>query len=218
MYKRQPQDKLIILCMHIPVFDHTINAQELLNILGSRNVHMMTGHTHFNKNVIRNNFYEHNHGTVCGAWWTGNICGDGTPNGYGIYEVQGNKLVWQYKSTGQNHDYQMSMHATDPGMNGERTLQVNIWNYDEAWTTALFVDGAPAAPLQQYEGYDPVAYEKMLGPDKPKPRSFAEPVLNNHMFRATLPAGARHVRVEATDRFGNKYTSCLLYTSPSPRD
>ena len=44
------------------------------------------------KNIIKNGIYEHNHGTVCGGWWTGPICEDGTPRGYGVYEVDGTTL------------------------------------------------------------------------------------------------------------------------------
>ena len=52
----------------------------------------MSGHTHFNESWEQDNIIEHNHGTVCGAWWTGPICGDGTPRGYGVYEVNGWKF------------------------------------------------------------------------------------------------------------------------------
>jgi hypothetical protein len=199
-------DKLIVLCVHIPVHLAVKNKDALYAVLGNRNVHIMSGHTHYHVNDIRGNIYEHNHGTVCGAWWTGPICGDGTPGGYGVYTVKGKELSWQYKSTGQETSYQMKIFQEDHNA-AQKKLLVNIWNYDPAWKTELWQDGMLKGPLEQFEGYDPLAYATMLGPDKPKPRGFAEPKMTDHLFRAFVPASAREIKIVATDRFGRKYTS-----------
>jgi len=37
---------------------------------------------------------------VCGAWWSGDVCWDGAPNGYGVYDVRGEEVRWRYKGTG----------------------------------------------------------------------------------------------------------------------
>ncbi|HKZ66207.1 MAG TPA: calcineurin-like phosphoesterase C-terminal domain-containing protein, partial [Chitinophagaceae bacterium] len=84
-----PNDHLVVLCVHIPVHNGIKNNEALYTVLGERQVHVMSGHTHYHRNVIKGNIFEHNHGTVCGAWWTGPICGDGTPCGYGVYKVNG---------------------------------------------------------------------------------------------------------------------------------
>ena len=199
-----PEDHLVILCLHIPVHNGVKNNTELYTILGNRNVHIMSGHTHYNVNAIKGNIFEHNHGTVCGAWWTGPICGDGTPCGYGIYKVKGNQLSWHYQSTGEEKDYQLKIYLQEnPGQPKE--ILVNIWNHDPAWTTAYFIDGKPMGSLLQTEGFDPLAYATMLGPELPKPRGFAEPKSTNHLFKASLPEGCKEIRVVATDRFGNTY-------------
>ena len=200
------KDKLIILCLHIPVHSGTKNKEELYALLEDRNVHIMSGHTHYHKNVITNNIYEHNHGTVCGAWWTGPICEDGTPGGYGVYKVKGNALEWKYKSTGKELDEQMKIFLTDTD-NGTKLLQVNIWNHDPAWKTSYSIDGIEKGELLQFAGIDPMAMATMLGPNLPKPRSFAEPKVTNHMFKALIPASGKSITVKATDRFGNIYTA-----------
>lgn len=201
-----PNDHLIILCLHIPVHNGVKNNSDLYAILKDRNVHIMSGHTHYNINVEQQNIYEHNHGTVCGAWWTGKICGDGTPSGYGVYTVKGNELSWQYKSVGESIDHQFSIHTKKLEDNSNEVL-VNIWNHDSAWQTNYAVDGVQKGSLEQIEGFDPVAYATLLGPDLPKPRGFAEPRKTNHLFKAILPATASQVTVTATDRFGKQYTS-----------
>jgi hypothetical protein len=207
-----PKEKLIVLCMHIPVHIGTKNKEELYSILGDRAVHIMSGHTHWHENNINGTIYEHNHGTVCGAWWTGAICGDGTPNGYGVYKVKGTDLSWHYQATGQPADYQMKIHTKEYDAS-QKQIIVNIWNYDAAWKTEYFVDGFSKGSLEQFEGFDPVAYAAMLGPDLPKPRGFSEPKKTDHLFKAFLPLSAKEIKVVATDRFGKTYTAVQSFTA-----
>lgn len=201
-----PMDKLIVLCVHIPIHKHTKNNDALYALLNGRNVHIMSGHTHYHQNIVTNNIYEHNHGTVCGAWWTGDICEDGTPNGYAIYKVKGTRLSWLYKATGQDSSYQMKAYLSNAD-DQNKLLQVNIWNHDARWKTEYIVDGEHKGELTQYEGMDPDAVNHMLGPDKPKPRGFAEPKKTKHLFKALIPASAHEVIVNAFDPFGNKFTT-----------
>ncbi|HVE60838.1 MAG TPA: calcineurin-like phosphoesterase family protein [Chitinophagaceae bacterium] len=200
------KEKLIVLCLHIPVHGGVKNRNDLYALLDDRNVHIMSGHTHWHANIIKGNIYEHNHGTVCGAWWTGPICGDGTPCGYGIYKVKGTELSWHYQSTGSAADHQFNIFVSD--FNAvEKQVKVNIWNYDPAWKTEYWVDGIQKGSLEQYEGFDPVAYATMLGKDLPNPRGFAEPRMTDHLFRAFIPVTAKEITITAIDRFGKKYTA-----------
>ena len=206
-----PLDQLIVLCVHIPVHAGTKNNQALYDLLAGRDVHIMSGHTHYHVNVEKENIYEHNHGTVCGAWWTGPICGDGTPSGYGVYKVKGKVLSWHYQGTGKEADYQMKLFKSDLNAS-EKQVLANIWNYDSKWKNEYWVDGVNKGSLEQIEGFDPLAYSTMLGPNLPKPRGFAEPKKTKHLFRAVVPSGASQVRVEATDRFGKKYSETIQLT------
>lgn len=200
------KEKLIVLCTHIPVHLAVKNKQDLYSILEGRNVHIMSGHTHWHTNVIKENIYEHNHGTVCGAWWTGPLCGDGTPCGYGVYKVKGTDLSWHYQTIGSSADHQFSIHVSDYDAT-QKMLKVNIWNHDPAWKTEYAIDGIKKGSLEQYEGFDPVAYATMLGKDLPKPRGFAEPKMTDHLFRAFIPVSAKEVTITVTDRFGKQYVA-----------
>ncbi|MBO9204737.1 MULTISPECIES: calcineurin-like phosphoesterase C-terminal domain-containing protein [Niastella] len=201
-----PNDRLVIVCVHIPVHNEVKNNEALYAVLKGRNVHIMSGHTHYHRNVIQNDIFEHNHGTVCGAWWTGPICGDGTPSGYGVYSVKGTELSWYYQSTGKEADHQVSMHVQDQDATS-KNLQVNVWNYDPAWTVECWVDGAKHHDFKQQKGFDALAVALYEGPQLPKPRGFAEPKKTDHLFNAMIPASAKQVKVIATDRFGKKYVS-----------
>jgi hypothetical protein len=199
------KDQLLIICLHIPVHSGVKNNTDLYALLKDRNVHIMSGHTHYHRNVIRENIFEHNHGTVCGAWWTGDICEDGTPNGYGIYKVKGTELTWHYQSVGEAVDHQLKVFVNEFDA-AQKQVQVNIWNHDPEWKTEYWVDDVSRGALEQFEGFDPLAYATLLGAELPKPRGFAEPKKTKHLFKAMVPATARQVKVTATDRFGRSYS------------
>ena len=203
-----PTEKLVILCVHIPVHNGVKNNKDLYAILEGRRVHIMSGHTHYNRNVISGNIYEHNHGTVCGAWWTGPICGDGTPCGYGVYSVKGSELQWHYQPTGEKADHQLKIFPKE-AVNDNKEVLVNIWNHDPAWKTEYFIDGSNKGALEQVETFDPQAYASLLGPDLPKPRGFAEPRKTDHMFKAVIPSSVKEFKIIATDRFGKKFTETI---------
>jgi hypothetical protein len=185
------------------------NRQQLFKMLAPYKVHIMSGHTHFNDNWEEGNIMEHNHGTVCGAWWTGPICGDGTPGGYGVYEVDGSDIQWYYKSTGMAKDQQLRIYPKGKIKEQPGEISANVWNWDNKWKVEWYEDGVLKGPMEQRVSYDPWAVELYAGPLLPKKHKFVEPTLNSHMFFATPSANAKQVTVKATDRFGKLYTASL---------
>ena len=77
-----------------------LNRELLYRLLEPYDAHVLSGHTHETEHRQEHGVQEHIHGTVCGAWWTGPICADGTPNGYAVYDVAGSEVRWRYKATG----------------------------------------------------------------------------------------------------------------------
>lgn len=185
------------------------NRQQLYKILAPYKVHFMSGHTHFNDTWERDNMMEHNHGTVCGAWWTGPVCGDGTPNGYGVYEVTGGDIKWYYKSTGKPKDYQMSLFAKGRSKENPDEVVANIWNWDSKWKVEWLEDGVAKGPMTQRVALDPLAVELYAGPLLPTKHKFVEPTLADHIFFAKPSPNAKEITVKVTDRFGNEYLEKL---------
>jgi hypothetical protein len=203
------KDKLLIINLHIPVHDAVKNKEDFYAVLaGFNNVHIMSGHTHYNQNVIRNGVYEHNHGTVCGAWWTGPICEDGTPRGYGVYKVEGTKLKWYYKPTGKDRTDQLSLYTSEES--GQKKLVANVFNWDKEWTVNYFTDDQPMGVLKNEPGYDPLAVTLYKGDQLPKGRTFPEPRLTDHLFSAQIAASVKKVKVVATDRFGEQFSKEII--------
>lgn len=200
------KEKLVIICMHMPVHNMVKNNTDLYTLLAPfKNAHIMSGHTHYNRNVITNNVYEHNHGTICGAWWTGPVCADGTPRGYGVYRVDGNTLKWYYKSTGLNKSNQMRLY-TDV-RSSQKRLIANVWNWDPEWKVEYWTDEKYMGLMENQKDFDPLSVQLYLGDKLPLTRPFAEPKLTDHIFIAHLRPEIKNVKVKVTDRFGEKYVS-----------
>lgn len=203
------RDKLLIICLHIPVHDSVDNKEELYALLKPfTKCHIISGHTHYNRNVITDTIFEHNQGTVCGAWWTGPICEDGTPDGYGMYEVNGTDLKWHYQSTGKDRAYQISLFIQKNEL-GQEELIANVFNWDPSWKVDYWIDDNYKGELKSKPGFDPLAVATLKGPDLPAIRKFAEPKITDHLFSEQLAAGYKKIKVMATDRFGNKYEAFI---------
>ncbi|MCP9753362.1 calcineurin-like phosphoesterase family protein [Ferruginibacter sp. HRS2-29] len=214
----------VVVCLHIPTWNGVkvskgakeadlggmvSNREALYALLKDYKVHIMSGHTHYNENWEKGNIMEHNHGTVCGAWWTGPVCGDGTPNGYGVYTVDGDNISWYYKSVGFDKTHQLSVYGKNSVKEKPAAVMANVWNYDPAWKVEWLEDGVNKGSMEQYSGQDPQAVALYLGPQLPAKHTWVEPVITNHLFIATPSETAKEIVVKATDRFGNVYTESI---------
>ena len=122
--------KMVVLCMHIPMragansggasFNKSAYYSEVLALLKQfREAHIMIGHTHYTQNYIHTStickggqpVYEHVHGAACGGWWSCNSNVTGAPNGYFMYEVEGNSIVnWIELGAKTPSSYQMRVY------------------------------------------------------------------------------------------------------------
>lgn len=200
------KDALLIICTHIPIHSAVKNNADFYKVVADfTNVHVMSGHTHYNKNVIKNGVYEHNHGTVCGAWWTGPICEDGTPSGYGVYEVNGTSLKWYYQPTGLSRKEQVHIFVDE--LTNQKRLIANVWNWDPEWKVEYFLDGKAMGKMEQQTGYDPLSVKLYKGDQLPAGRTFPEPSKTDHLFIAHFEPSINKVKVVVTDRFGEQFTA-----------
>jgi hypothetical protein len=192
-----------------PVGAMIINRDALYELLDPYDAHIVSGHTHENEHRSAASPHEHVVGTVCGAWWTGPICYDGTPRGYAVYEVDREDIMWRYKSTGRGADHQMRLYpvGADPAAPDE--FIANVWDADDQWTVVWYEDGIQTGRMARRVGTDPMSKRLYEGPDKPKKNPWADPRPTNHLFYAPFNPQANTVRVEVTDRFGRTYSETL---------
>ncbi len=203
-----PKNHLIVISLHIPVHTSVKNKEDLYALLTTyEQVHILSGHTHTNFNHVMNNIYEHTVATLCGAWWTGSICADGTPRGYGVFEVKDTTISWFYKPIGQPFDYQF--HTAIQKLNhGINRITVNVWNYDPQWKVTWYADGTFMGDLEQIKGFDERAVSMYKGEKLPADRrGWVEPKRTNHLFYAQ--SEAKSIRIVVHDRFGHQYEETL---------
>lgn len=212
--KTVDKDKLIILAVHIPMRNSSgvTRLAELQALLSEyREVHVMSGHTHYNENVIvSDNTYEHIHGAACGAWWSGTINSDGTPNGYAVYKVSDKTIInWYYKSTNYDKSYQIRMYPALSFNDPSGYITANIWNSDATWKVEFFEDGAKTGEMSRIADYDKAAYTFFKGLGKSEPTApntsttwFRRP---DHMYHIKPVNPEAQFMIKATDRFGNVY-------------
>ncbi len=187
----------------------TVNRERMYRLLEPYKAHVFSGHVHEHEHIFEGGVHEIVQGTVCGAWWSGPICWDGTPNGYGVYEVDGSDIRWRYKSTGLGEDHQMRVYlrGADPGAPDE--IVANVWDWDPEWRVVWYEDGMRRGAMARRPGTDPLSESLHRGSDLPERRPWVEPKITNHLFYAPVSPEAGKVVVEATDRFGRTYASEL---------
>ena len=200
------------------------------------NCHIMSGHTHYSRNepTKSNGIYEHVHAAVSGQWWWSKINGDGCPNGYGVYDISGNTMTdWYYMGINEgmnDRDYQIRLYRGDlvcGGGNyifrlqhGNDVILANVFNADSGWKIEVYEDNEFAGNMEfikekKYESYylevptdscqDWWAIGYHMGELNRTSSSYY--VNNFHMYKHKLKnPEAKDIRVEATDRFGRKYT------------
>lgn len=221
-----PEGSPVFVIMHIPTRLHqnveqfkydspnvaqsTVNAAHLYNMLKPFNANIITGHQHCNFNIeIAGNIIEHNTAAACGTWWDLPICEDGTPQGYCVYEVDGNDVKWYFKSNGRDRSYQFRAYPAGDNEECPGEITANVWNYDPAWKVQWLEDGKVMGEMTRYSGRDPEMAR--LSADKSKLRySWIGAAVTDHLFRAKPVNPGAKITVRVTDRFGNIYSQDVV--------
>lgn len=203
-----PKGSLIILNMHAAAWNklggdgNIRNAARLKEVLEGYQVHVFCGHTHFFQNVeVTPMLYQHNIGAACGAWWAGWVNQCGAPNGYLVVDVDGTQLKWHYKSTRRDFSYQFRLYNKGEFLTQSSFVVANVWDWDDDCRIVWYQDGKPMGDMEQFVDAD----EERAG--QLKNRSAA--VKTAHLFRAMPADGAKQIRVEWTNRFGETYTQTI---------
>lgn len=250
----------VVIAMHIPltrnptldaggnqVLSYSLNnSSELITALqGFTKVHVISGHTHINYSAeTSESIMEHNTAAVCATWWwtgksgyAGNhICTDGSPGGYGVWDIDGTTIKWAYKSTGYDKNYQFRAYdlnkvqitaanfapnSTDAALapfagvyaspNNSNEVLINVWGYENKWKVEVKEAGT-ALTVKRVTAMDPlhiISYEaKRLNAGAAPTSSFVTGT-TSHMFKVTASGPATTLEITVTDRFGNIYTETM---------
>lgn len=192
-----------------PEISNTVtNREALVRLLEPFAARVISGHTHEMDHRREGKVVEHTLGTVCGAWWSGDICYDGTPNGYAVFEVDGDRFRWRYKATGRPADHQLVVYPRGADPRAPEEVVANVWSWDPDWTVTWSLNGEPRGLMARRRGLDPRSVAEHDGAEKPRKRTWVDPVVTDHLFYAPAPPGAR-VTVEAKDPWGRGYAASM---------
>ncbi|TVP43261.1 MAG: twin-arginine translocation signal domain-containing protein [Gemmatimonadales bacterium] len=183
------------------------NRDFLYRLVEPFRTHFLAGHTHDGEHVFRQGTHGHVLGTVCGAWWAGNLAGDGTPNGYGVYEARGEEIRWRYKSTGQDASHQMRGYARGAVPEAAGEVAVNAWDWDPSWEVTLWQNGMRRGPMSSRVAIDPLVAESFVPDRLPPRRQWVRAYPTEHMLFAPVEPDATGLTVEARDRFGRVHSA-----------
>jgi hypothetical protein len=185
------------------------NRAALYRLLEPYRAHLVSGHQHEKEHVFDGGVHSHVSGAACGAWWSGNLCWDGAPNGYDVFTARGEEISWQYKSTGHGLEHQLRAYpaGADPDAPGQ--FLVNAWDWDPAWEVVWHEGSVRAGRMEPRVGRDPLAVRYMNGESEPARRPWVDAVPTEHLLYARPVDPAAPLRVEATDRFGRVFTASV---------
>ena len=168
-----PAGSTVVLALHIPttlgqddrdafqygsIGDNLANKPALYAMLAPYKTLILSGHMHtsdFQK--ISHNITEINVAGLCGAWWCGEVCIDGSPAGFKIIDMDGEKAEWIYKGCGHPLDYQMKVYVDNPDYPGQ--IVANVWDYDPMWKVEYFENGVKVCDMERFKAQDPLAAE-----------------------------------------------------------
>jgi len=208
--------KLIVISMHSPLYNRfgikmLTNVATLVKKLKGYKVLIVSGHTHrMNKKAVTKDIINYTLSPTMGNSWAGDINIDGCPNGYGVFEIKGNRLINQYyKSTGKQLNYQMNLYPVASVPELPKSVVAHVWNYSQGWKVEVYEAGIYKGKMTNTTGYDPVAYDFFLGTQKPSRKSKLEPAKTSNLFYYTPKDNKSEVKVVVTDCFGNIFTEYL---------
>ncbi len=210
----------VIVSLHIPTtfgeaekadnFETTLsnsvlNREALYKILAPYKTHILAGHSHTNWHTQpKPNIMEHVHAAASGAWWQGEVCPDGSPKGYAVYEIAGDSVSWYFKGVNHDKSEQLKLYNTGADKDFPQCFIANVYNFDSHWKVVWYENGVLKGEMTRYWGKDPYAAE-LYQPGKNKKHSWLRAGRTQHLFRAQPENPNAKITVEVTDRFGNKY-------------
>ena len=238
--KLVPDSQLVVLAYHVPLvyrsrFDEH-QRNRLLNALSRHRVFAISAHTHiqmqnlYGKETGWNGatpFHEFNIGTTCGDWYSGIIdkngqpdatMRDGTPRGYAIVTVNGNKYEVDYKILNQPADKQMTIYSPKVipyKQSGRYFFYVNFYTGKQDDKAEYSIDGGEWKKLKPTNEVDPTYMNLIYEWDKvdyalPGSRPGSIPTISTHLWKGdlnqSLNPGEHRISVRMTDLYGRTFT------------
>jgi C terminal of Calcineurin-like phosphoesterase/N terminal of Calcineurin-like phosphoesterase/Calcineurin-like phosphoesterase len=267
LLRHVPADDLIVLSMHIPLVGfedpndpagHTADRRELLHLLTGRpHCVSFAGHTHTTEHHYLGEedgfggpgrHHHHVLTAASGSWWSGPLdylgvplalSRDGTPKGFHLLNVDGNRYTTRFVPVGPSAQTQMCIGVTvDETMTAAATSTIPLRMVPNSslpvgrLTNASLVvnvfDGGPRTKVSYQVGsaavVAPIAMRRIAMQDpftvdvyarnQLALKPWVEPAKSSHVWRAPLPAdlapGVHRVIVIVRDEYERQHTAASI--------
>lgn len=227
-----PKTKMVILCIHIPYYESYKeqdggNLKKLAELLTEyAQFTIMSSHKHTNNNffpvINGKEIYEHNAGATCGAHWHSTLNLDGAPIGYGIYRIDGTRIIdWIYKPVNYDEDFQLRLYRAEDtwgkyqfARKSSGRIIVNVWNTDPQWTVKAVEDGEETDITNTlHSSIDAWAAGYHVNIDGCKEDPYGNTRKWHYYYYDLKNPATQNFKVVATDRFGRSYEQTRIITS-----
>jgi len=232
---KTPKDRLVVLMMHIPLFEPVEERKEILEAIApfkntvSFGAHWHTqSHGFLGKEEGWPKDQPHHSivaGTTCGCWWGGELdsvglpmalMSDGTPQGYLVMTVDGTDFKVRYKVSRRPADYQMNIVVPDglkPDETDGKEVVANVFLASPKTKVEISIDGGAWVEMVRDVRNDPhVERIVNLQKDKKLPATggtIPGPDKSDHIWVGKLPrlgSGVHVIRIRAKDVWGQTST------------
>lgn len=247
-----PQDKLVVTMVHIPLYDEGENNtfvdehRSAFFKLFKNHTHTLSlsAHTHTQNHHFFDAEHDHwphmdaphhhyNVGTTCGSWWGGpkdergipsTTMRDGVPNGYAIFNFDGNQYSYDYIVANGDKDEVMSVYVPKAVRKtsgwSNAVMGINVYNGSEQTTVEFRIDVGEWTQVQRGAYFDPkYTWERMQQDHTDDPadgRLLPYPSMSSHQWFARLPKdldiGEHRIDIKVTDRFGRVFKESASYS------
>lgn len=216
---------------------------------GFEDVNFLNGHSHYMANMdltsLGVNVLEQNITAVCETWWWSggmtpgmNVCTDGSPSGYKVFDIDGRNIEWYFKGlyadkSKQFRAYDMNKvkeffaktevaaimskvtdyKTTDYGSLPANSVLLNVWDYDDQWEITV-KDKSSGQTLNWTRKLiqDPLhrlVYEYTRALKDGKTDTFNSEK-NSHMFLIETDNATSSLEIVVKNRFGKTFTETLV--------
>lgn len=236
-----PPEKLVVICQHIAFENNeetgermkVNNRQELFDILQNREkLLVLAGHKH----TLQHDYFNKKdgwtgkdelHQIVCssasGSWWTGpkdnrgipsTTQVDGVPNGYFIFEFNGNEFIHSYLSAGAINEQMRIESPLGKTEIEENKIVVNVYNSSKHSVVFAEIDGNNKIELKNEIAKDPFI-ARSFSDSGNEYKSWASPSNSTQLWKGDLPAnlskGLHVLKVTSVDEFKREYISNSIF-------
>jgi hypothetical protein len=262
--KETPVDRLVVAVMHIPLrtylephdpASNTADGSALVRLLGDRPAVSFSGHMHTTEHHYldgdeggsrRTPHHHHVLTAVSGSWWSGPYdhrgvavadSYDGSPNGFHVLTVDGNRYTTRYQPAKEPNARQVRLvldsefHRAQKELNPQFRMSQLVGSpiaQDNAGATDLVVnvfDGGPRTAVEYRIGARaPVRMERerrtdpfvkeVFARNQATKKSWVKAELCSHLWVARLPAdleaGTHTIKVRVLDEYGREHQDHLV--------